>query len=92
MNRDGVIVRLSRVARAVEVTGYVGNVVVEIPAHGSYGTLLDTRDFKLAARDDGATNLAGFINAPGEQFQVVLHCGAHPVPGVAIDPKTWKGR
>jgi hypothetical protein len=91
MNRDGKIFAVSRVPRpAVHITGYVGNVVIGIPAHGSYRTLLDTRDFEEVI-NGGSTNLSGIISAPSEQFQVVLHCGTHLVPGVAVDPKTWKG-
>ena len=90
MNRDGKIVALSRVPRMVHITGYVGNVVIEVPAHGSYRTLLDARDFEEVI-NGGSTNLAGVISAPGQQLQIVLHCGAHFVPGVAVDPKTWKG-
>ena len=91
MNRDGKIIALSRVPRAVLVTGYVGKVVIQIPAHGSYRTLLDARDFEEQTGHGGTTNLSGFISAPGQQLQIVLHCGAHFVPGVAVDPKTWKG-
>jgi hypothetical protein len=78
------------VPRMVVVTGYPGNVVIEIPAHGSYRTLLDARDFEEVI-NGGSTNLSGFISAPGQQLQIVLHCGAHTVPGVAVDPKPWKG-
>jgi hypothetical protein len=92
MNRDGTIVALSRVPRhAVLITGYVGNVVIEIPAHGSYRTLLNASDFEEDTGHGGTTNLAGFISAPGLQVQVVLHCGAHIVPGALAPGNSWKG-
>ena len=92
MNRDGTIILSRRVPRAVLITGNVGNVVIAIPAHGSYKTLLDARDFEFVYPSSGTTNLAGFINAPGEQIQVMLYCGdVHPVPGAPVDPKAWKG-
>lgn len=91
MNRDGTIVALSHLPRMVVITGYLGPLIIEIPAHGSYRTLLDARDFEEDTGHGGTTNLSEFISAPGEQLQVVLHCGAHTVPGVAVDPKTWKG-
>jgi hypothetical protein len=90
MNRDGKIIGLSRVPRMVIITGYVGNVVIEVAAHGSYRTLLNARDFEEVI-NGGSTNLADFISASGQQLQIALHCGAHTVPGVAVDPNSWKG-
>jgi hypothetical protein len=85
MNRDGTIVALSHLPRAVMITGYFGPLVIEIPAHGSYRTLLDARDFEEQTRHGGTTNLSGFISAPGDQLQIVVHCGLYP------NTNSWKG-
>ncbi len=85
MNRDGTIVALSHLPRMVVGVGYLGPLVIEIPAHGSYRTLLDARDFEEDTGHGGTTNLSGFISAPGQQLQLVVHCGVFP------NTKTWKG-
>ncbi len=84
MKRDGTIVELSHLPRMVAIAGYLGPLVIEIPAHGSYRTLLDARDFEEVV-GRGSTNLSGFIYAPGQQLQIVVHCGIFP------NTKTWKG-
>ncbi len=91
MNRDGTIVALSHLPRMIAIAGYLGPVVIEIPAHGSYRTLLDARDFEEDTGHGGTTNLSGFLSAPGRQLQIVVHYDRGEFPGVAIDPKTWKG-
>jgi hypothetical protein len=91
MNRDGKIVALSHLPRMITIAGYEGPLVIEVPAHGSSRTLLDARDFEEETGHGGTTNLSGFIHAPGEQLQIVLHCGVHPVPGNSPAANSWKG-
>ena len=91
MNRDGAIMALSHLPRMVVITGYLGPLVVEIPAHGSYRTLLDARDFEEETGHGGTTNLSGFISAPGQQVQIVVHCSRGEFPGAAFPAGTWAG-
>jgi hypothetical protein len=85
MNRDGSVVALSHLPRMVTIAGYLGPLVIEIPAHGSYRALLDARDFEEDTGRGGTTNLSGFIGAPDLQLQVVVHCGNFP------NTNSWKG-
>jgi hypothetical protein len=91
MNRDGTIVALSHLPRMILVTGYFGPVVIEIPAHGSYRTLLDARDFEEDTGHGRTTNLSEFIGAPGLRLQIVVHCGHGEFPGAPFPAGTWKG-
>lgn len=85
MNREGKITPLSRLpAQLGEITGNVKPAMVEIPAHGSYRTQLDARNFEERIAN-GSTNLAGIIGGSGDQLQIVVHCGAYP------NTNTWKG-
>ena len=84
MNRDGKIMPLSRLPGHVKITGNVGPVVLEIPAHASVKALLDARNFELVI-GNGSTNLAGIIGASGDQLQIVVHCGVYP------NTNSWKG-
>lgn len=84
MNREGKIAPLSRLPDHVLVTGNVGPVIVEIPAHGSYRALLDAENFEERI-GNGRTNLAGIIGASGDQLQIVVHCGFFP------NTNSWKG-
>ena len=91
MNRDGKLVALSHLPRGIIATGNEGPLVIDIPAHGFSRTRLDARDFDEETGHGGTTNLSGFIHAPGEQLQIVVHCGVHPVPGNSPAANSWKG-
>jgi hypothetical protein len=91
MNRDGQIVALSRLPKAVAINGYVGPVVIEIPAHGSYRVLLDSRNFEEETGHGGTTNLSGIIGASGDQLQIVVHCGADTFSVYSPATGSWKG-